>query len=202
MNLISRPDPDLPVRSGSRPHEGAQTEPAIPCPLSLALTEEQVYTLVARCGMPEWAIEPCLQDFLLGATAGSEVRPLDVWRRWAAKHVWSMWQTPGRRPLKPEATLDPADASALRRARRAALRSERERSEEAWRRFTAGSCLPTPEQASQFAKIGIKIPSRSKEPRGATGLSPTEREGSNAGVRTSEAHSASEGLLGGSKGAE
>src|SRR3972149_11439936 len=155
MNLISRPDPDLPVRSGSRPHEGAQTEPAIPCPLSLALTEEQVYTLEARCGMPEWAIEPRLQDFLLGATAGAEVRPLDVWRRWAAKHVWSMWQTPGRRPLKPEATLDPADASALRRARPAALRSERERSEEAGRRVTSGSCLPTPGQAPPVPQFGI-----------------------------------------------
>jgi len=193
MNLSK---PDQPNRSPLRAPE-AQNEPAlVPCPPSLTLTEEQVYTLVARCGMPEWAIEPGLQDFLLGATVGTEVRPLDVWRRWAAKHVWSMWQTPGRRPIKPEGTVAPADASALRRARRAALRSERERSEEAWRKFTAGSCLPTAEQAAQFAKLGIKIPSRSKEPIADTGFISTERERPSAGVRESPPSSASERLQG------
>lgn len=190
-------EPDrLPIRAT----EASNGEEPVPCPPMLTLTNDQVYALVARAGMPEWAIEPCLVDFVLGATGSSERRPLDVWRRWAVKHVLAMWTTPGRRPQKPESQAAPVDASALRRARRAALRSERERAEQTWREFTAGACLPTPEQAAQLAKVGIKIPSRPNSPGAASGLSATELDRSPTGVRTSGAPGASEGHLG-AKGA-
>jgi hypothetical protein len=135
----------------------------VPCPSDLQLTEAQRFTLEARCGIPAWGVEACLVDFVLAATADPDQRvALKTWRIWAEQHVRRLWSSP-RRPERPAEPVSESEARQQRAARRAALREEARRSEEAFRAMVQKSGPPPPEALAYLRRIGVRIP---EMPRG------------------------------------
>lgn len=75
----------------------------VPCPKDLQLTEDQRATLAITPGIQDWAIDALTQRFVGNFRSDlDDLRPLTTWRKCLWQAVISDWNTPARRPRKPE----------------------------------------------------------------------------------------------------
>jgi len=146
--MISHSEPDR-----SPVSVGITRDELVVCPPDLRLTSGQVVALEIA-GVPEWAAELLLREWVVMACAESDLRLLTTWRKWAARHVLLTWREPTRRPRRPEEAPTPED----RARRRAELLAAHKRAEDEYLAYVAECGRPTAEQVRSLELAGVLIP--------------------------------------------
>lgn len=102
QKIRSDPRRSDPIRSETTAREAPAVVAKVPCPKDLALTADQLATLLTA-GIPAYAVTASATKFVGKATADpADLRTPTTWRKCLAAAVSGDWNDPNRRPKSPD----------------------------------------------------------------------------------------------------